>query len=109
MRSREFIGVRIDKELADKASQAAAALGQGISRNFIIEEATRAVLAMIDNPKARVLPKIVRIVDEAKAADNAPLPLAKLSNPMLSSQQKADEVTCDLGKPLVTKHKTKEC
>ena len=80
MRNREYIGVRIDKILADKAQDAAETIGPGISRNYIIEEAARAVLDMIDHPETRVLPKIVRIVDEAKAATDKPLPLKRTNS-----------------------------
>jgi hypothetical protein len=102
MRNRQFINVRIDKSLANKAQIAADSLGPGISRNFIIEESARAVLDMIDNNKARVLPKIVRIIDEARAADSKPTPLKKRSSsskPRLpSGSEMANQLTRQAGR-----------
>ena len=102
MRNRQFINVRIDKSLANKAQNAADSLGPGISRNFIIEESARAVLDMIDNEKARVLPKIVRIIDEARASDAKPTPLRKLSSSakprQMSGSEKANQLTRSAGR-----------
>ena len=102
MRNRQFINVRIDKSLANKAQKAADSLGPGISRNYVIEESARAVLDMIDNEKARVLPKIVRIIDEARASDAKPTPLRKPSSSATSRQmsgsQKANQLTRSAGR-----------
>jgi hypothetical protein len=102
MRNKDYIGVRIDKTLADKAQLAANTLGPGISRNFIIEESARAVLDMIDNQKARVLPKIVRIIDEARASDAKPTPLRKRSSSakprQMSGSEKANQLTRSAGR-----------
>lgn len=98
MRTKEFINVRIDKLLADKADAAASLLGAGISRNFIIEEAARAVLAMIDAPEARVLPKIVQLVDAARAAEKASLPISSAPARQRSALEKANQLTREAGR-----------
>lgn len=111
MRAEEYITVRINKDLADRAKAAADLMGRGISRNFVIEEAARAVLDMIDNPKARVLPKIVRLVDEAKAADSAPAelpPKAIARIQKMSAQEMADETTRDIGREILAKRKKRK-